>query len=355
MEDIISSYGINFTILKLHLLSTHSVIVGPTALAGYLTQETRDPGFVPSDMDIFIPRGLWSYDKSDLMTIVDFLVKAGFIVKYQISDNESLAKYVDTIICLTKGDKEINLLTVKCKDVIELITQEFDLSVCVSWWDSKTERFNTLNPLLTKRKEMYKLHNVLDSDDVVQRYICRGFKLVESPCPIISTRDAREELTSEKFTGIEVSDILTLEDMPLKDFLNASEWNIVIKAGERYYAFDRRTLSNYMKTKRVYINEQLRVVYETPLNQCISHNGLYSLSYADYTIFKLIYNRTVLTKQGTKSLFHVYCYSVKQWIEEDKMVVHHSFPKEIPLSDVAIVHAREVDRRLRYGIDASPF
>jgi len=355
MENITKLYGINFTGFKLHLLSTHALVVGPTALAGYLTQETCDPSFVLSDMDIFIPCGLWSYDKSDLMNIADFLMKAEFIVKYQISNNESLAKYVSTVICLTKGDKEINLIAVKCSDVIELITQEFDLSVCISWWDSKTERFNTLNPRLTKRKEMYKLHNILDSDDIVQRYICRGFKLVEPPCPIISIRDIREELTSEKFTGIEVSDILTLEDMPLKDFLNASEWNIIIKAGERYYAFERRTLSNYMKSKRVYINEEIRVIYETPLNQCISYNGLDSLSYADYSIFELVYDRSANTKQGIKSLFHVYCYSVKQWIEEDKTVIHHSFPKEISVSDTAILHAREVERRLRYGIAASPF
>jgi hypothetical protein len=54
-----------------------------------------------------------------------------------------------------------------------------------------------------------------------------------------------------------------------------------------------------------------RHVYETPFGQCITEWSLNKLQYADYTIFSLSPADCV----RTKSLFHTFCYSVKEWVE----------------------------------------
>ena len=333
IESLITSYGIDYPKFKQRIAASMGVIAGSAALACYLAQEGIDPGFTPNDIDIFIPGGSWGYDISDVTNIVDLLEKYGFAAQESYvheEDYESLS-CIESITSLSNGINKIQIIVVNCMDIPQYIAADFDLSACICWWNLHADRFEAHHPILTKRKEMYQVHNVLDgSEDPkcvarIQKYIDRGFKLIDKPCQILQTRDMREDLTSKKFEGIDVSDVIAYEEMPLKSFLEATEYNIVIKVGESYYAFDRRVLSDCMRRKMTYVDIRIGDVYETPFNQCISRLGVERLQYADYSIFELRPDRSVDTEKGVKSLFHIYCYSVKEWVEEAG-VIYQSCP-----------------------------
>ena len=190
----------------------------------------------------------------------------------------------------------------------------------------------TTNGPAAKHKKMYLVDNVSDignTDKLIQEYTAYGFKLVEIPCLIDKKRDLRAEIDSDKFKNIDACDIFTLEDIPLQDFLRASEYNIVLKAGERYYAFDRRALMAYMKTKEITVNSYVGKVYETPLNQCIPLLALEQLAYADFSIYELRPAYSVEVGTGLKSLFNLHCYSLERWIAAAQGEVKISAPSDI--------------------------
>ena len=333
IESLITSYGIDYPEFKLRVAASMGVIAGSAALACYLSQEGQDPGFTPNDIDIFLPGGSWGHDESDVTDIVTLLKTYGFTLdEYSQSEDYQCFSDIQSISTLIKGNNKIQIIVLTCMDVIDYIAVDFDLTACMCWWNLHTDRFEAIHPLLTKRKEIYQVRTVHDSSKDekraarIQKYIDRGFKLVDPPCQILQTRDTREDLTSKKFEGITVCDIFTLEDMDFKAFLEVSEYNIVIKTGkESYHAFDRRALTDYMLRKVVCINPRVTDVFETPFNQCISRGGVEMLQYADFSIFELRHDRSVETDKGVKSLFSIYCYSVKEWVE-DRAVLYQSCP-----------------------------
>ena len=148
----------------------------------------------------------------------------------------------------------------------------------------------------------------------IQKYTDRGFRIIRKPCIVISYRDPRLDLDSEKFNDIIVHNIVTLEDIPIRDFLHSTEWNIILKSGEQYYGFDRDELVKCMVTKKTYVRCIDDEVYETPFKQCITTEAFKYLEYGDYTIYELESTITVTVNGTIKSLFHLVCYSVRQWI-----------------------------------------
>jgi hypothetical protein len=205
---------------------------------------------------------------------------------------------------------------------------------------------------------MYLVDNVSDiwTDKLIQEYTAYGFKLVEIPCLIDKKRDLRAEIDSDKFKDIDAFNIFTLEDIPLQDFLRASEYNIVLKTGERYYAFDRRVLMAYMKKKEITVNLYVGKVYETPLNQCIPLLAFEQLAYADYSIYELKSAYSVEFNSGLKSLFNLHCYSLERWIAAAQDEVKISPPSDI--SKLPEVHQNILmlltSERMRRFPDAAP-
>ena len=216
--------------------------------------------------------------------------------------------------------KEIQIIVIDNYDLVTHIFKEFDISACITWYDTTSNTFKTFDPDATKRKEMY-LWRVVDEEKIheknkvrLEKYISRGFKLIEKPCPFVDGRDPRDQLSHKKFEGIDVMDIFTLDEMPITDYLQKSPWNIVLKAGEAYYGFERKALMDYMKNKESNIG-RIGKVYETPFNQCITLEGYQQLRYADYSIYELKSAYSVPTYGGrVKSLFHLGCYSINEWI-----------------------------------------
>jgi hypothetical protein len=339
MNTLITSYGINFQAFQLTLGTIQGIVAGSAALAAYLTQEGINPGFQPNDIDIFIPGVLehirdarghtmaGQYIIKSLKTMKDFLESYGFTESNKFNNTDSVQYYgsiskIQKVISFTnKDNKEIQVIVINTYNLIEHISKDFDISACISWYDVRNNCFKTMDPHTTKQKEMYFVRE--DTDDVLyeksksraQKYIARGFKLIEKPCPFIDTPDLRGLLSDKKFDDIQVMDIITLDEMPLKDYLQKSAWNIVLKAGETFYAFERTSLMEYMNKKCTTINK-IGQVYETPFNQCITLDAYNQLQYSDYSIYELKSAYSVPMYGGkVKSLFHLNCYSIREWVD----------------------------------------
>jgi hypothetical protein len=341
MESLITSYGINYLPFHLTINSLDGLVAGSSALAAYLTQEGIDPGFKPNDLDIFVPGHLEHVrDTRGQIVAGQFVIKSlqtmkNFLSVYGFTENDkfgsidelndsyySSLKNIQKVTSFTNKDgKEIQIIVISSYNIIDHISKDFDLSACISWWDANSNTFKTMDPVTTKRKEMYMMR-VADTDELhaknkarAEKYIARGFKLIERPCPFIDMRDPRDQLSNKKFNDIEVMDIFTLDEHSIRDYLQKSDWNIVLKSGEAYYAFNRKDLMDYMKKKTSNIG-RIGQVCETPFNQCITVEGYHQLRYADYSIYELKNAYSVPTYGGrVKSLFHLSCYSIQEWID----------------------------------------
>jgi hypothetical protein len=340
MESLITSYGINFQAFQLTINSLNGLVAGSSALAEYLKQEGIDPGYKPNDIDVFVPGRLEyvrdsrghivaaQYVIKSLKTMKDFLASYGFTENDKFGSIDepndgyySSLKKIQKVTSFTNKDgKEIQVIVIDSYNLIEHISKDFDLSACISWWDAPSNTFKTMDPVTTKRKEMYFVR-VADTDEVheknkmrAEKYVSRGFKLIDKPCPFVDDRDPRDLLSDKKFDDIEVTDIFTLDECSIRDYLQKSDWNIVLKAGEAYYGFQRKALMDYMSSKTVSIT-RIGKFCETPFNQCISLEGYNQFRYSDYSIYELKSAYSVELYRRPKSLFHLYCYSVKEWVD----------------------------------------
>lgn len=304
----------------LNFLDSNTIIAGSFALASYLIQEGIEVDFEPNDIDIFVSTekvggvDIFIEEMTAFMSMYNYIAHedgwnggdydVGIEIKRVIS-------FKNRII-----NKKIQIIVIDTFNLSLYINTFFDLSVCATWFNSTTNRFETLDPEYTKRKEMY----ILDSYEEpgracrIRKYTDRGFRIIRKPCTVISYRDTRLDLDSERFSDIIVHNIITLEDIPIRDFLRITEWNIVLKSGEQYYGFDRSELVKCMATKKTYVQCIDDEVYETPFKHCITTEAFTYLGYGDYTIYELENTITVTVNGIIKSLFHLVCYSVRQWI-----------------------------------------
>ena len=337
MESLLASYNIEFKSFQEMLNKNKAIVAGSSALAHYLKQEGVDPGFEPNDLDIFLPGRQAVYTVGGEPTIriksldfvTDKLATMGFKPNDKFGKIENEVNYYSSITALLKvvsfnndAGKEIQVIVIHTNDIKKHIESEFDLSACISYWNSEKNTFETFDPYHTKRKEIYMMREPSDDPKIqakdkmrCEKYAARGFKLIEKPCPFVDGRDTRHQLSHEKFEGIDVMDIFTLDEMSIRDYLQKSDWNIAIKAGAAYYAFNRNALMDYMKKKESNIG-RIGKVFETPFNQCITLEAYHQLRYADYSIYELKSAYSVPTYGGrVKSMFHLSCYSVKDWID----------------------------------------
>ena len=318
MEQLITSYGVDFITFKLIIKRRAFIITGGVALASYLKQEEIDYDFNSHTIDIFVQE----HCIDDIDELSHFLISQGFTVTYKYLDHGCVNRPYITMF--TKNEKYIRLISVDCTNLKQYIIDAFDLSICITWWDADKNIFETLTPEYTKRKEMYIMYTSIESPETyldirIELYTCRGFTLIASPRRIINCADSREAMrqcsSDATWQDITAYDIISLEEYNIKDFLLASPNNIILKSGERYYAFDCYILVKYMWHKLCYINDTLYNMCETPLSQCVTKKAVDAMLYADYTIYEITGAYKVRNyKDEMKTIYNLHCYSVDQWI-----------------------------------------
>lgn len=210
MDELITSFGIDFDKLHEILKNDQSIIVGGAPLACLLKQHGVDPGFEPRSINIFMPTGIAiskCYEDSDddeleaaAHRLQYFLETQGFTegAKYDFNLGAlaqlPIANRLLPVGNFTKDGKTIRIITVDCYNIEVYVKRSFNLSVGLCWWNPDTSRgyqsyIETIDLERTLCKEMYVLPTAVGKyrnskppmQNVVDKYIERGFTLIESP------------------------------------------------------------------------------------------------------------------------------------------------------------------------------
>lgn len=324
MEAFIGSYGLPYGPFRELMRTTNALVAGSAALSLYLQQEGQ-AGFEPGDLDI------WVEDTRQLVAssgayhqfgnrylFVNFLIKNGYnvVCKYEPkAEYESLP--IREILSFINRERKVQVILLAEKD-LKGYMREFDLSVCMSWWDARTERCETLWPE-TLRREMFMADaesgsnaasqaHALRKISRIQKYEERGFRLIERPCPSMGKRDelvGLEELTEKAF------DTITYEEVDCAEFLRSS-WHVLLRVGEQFHAFHRTTLATYLEKHSVH-HPHIGKLYDTPHKQTITESAKGWLQWSDYAIVVLVSRETVDIGNSSKSLHECCFYTVEEW------------------------------------------
>ena len=293
MESLLSSYGLPFAGFQELLQNTNSLVAGSAALALYLQQEGIDPGFVPNDLDI------WAEDTRQLVAargayvqhgnyyrFSNFLIKNGYnlVAKNEPKESyESLQSVTHILSFLHPNGKKIQVILLKETDLSDYITDHFDLSICMTWWNAKENKCETIYPKETLAKEMYYYPSSKDNareSERIAKYVARGFRRSENPCPCVGHRDERANVMS--LAGQTAFDLFAYEDVDCAEFLKASSWHVLLRIGENFHAFHRKTLNCYLRSHKHNYG------YDTPYKQNIPWSAVVWLNWSDYSIVELL-------------------------------------------------------------------
>lgn len=174
------------------ILETDSLVTGSYALAAYLKQEGINVNYEPSDIDIFISANC----EKKYIQLLTFIRSLGFENNNKHDDYTVHTDYydsyclsiesIDNVVSFSNNNgKIIQIIVVKSDNIKEYIKTNFDLSICITWWDPESNTFQTMMPKITKKCEMCIMrYNIPFSklSERVEKYKNRGFKIVDNPC-----------------------------------------------------------------------------------------------------------------------------------------------------------------------------
>lgn len=329
MEAFLASYGIAFQEFRELMSHTRGVVAGSAPLSLFLAQEGLDPGFHPTDLDIWVHDNQTTYHStgavhrsSNLLLYTEFLNDNGFTVKRQFEPRESddydnLHHISRILFFYNDAGKMVQVIFLKVAKLYKYILENFDLSICMTWWDAKTDRFETMWPHETPRKEMYHYpiksgeHGAFRESARINKYKARGFTLLEPPCKEFEERDLRTNVSA--LAGQNAFDIFAYEDVDAEEFLKASSHHLLLRVGEQFYAFHRRALHTYF-IDHLKTHAQLGELADTPHKQTILSFAAQQMQYSDYSIAELMPCYTVTIGNQQKSIHATRLYTVEGWI-----------------------------------------
>ncbi len=380
MESLLTTYGIDFAAFSTMIKTENALVAGSFALAGYLKQEGLDPGFEPNDMDIFVigrqervytndghPVEPPSYRIYSLERIADFLCEQGFTENTKFGRSGArTAKYygamnkIQRVVSFNnKSGKEIQVIAVKAQDLKQYMYREFDLSCCTSYWAPWDNTFASVSPL-TKQRRMYYMHEPRDEAEKAKmaarakKYEERGFVLVRRPCFVHTKSDPRQNLGAVEFDGLTACDIFTMDDVSIREWLADSDWNIILKAGGQFYAFERKSLMDLMHKHQTPIDGRIGVLYDTPLSQSITTTAYCALRNADHSIYELKPAYTLRRGTKIKSLYTLIAYTCDEWIAgaEGKKLAPPPYQAPPGPSEAEVDHMLRNIAELFIGVEA---
>lgn len=351
MQSLTAEYNIEYPVFRELLRGTGGVVSGGAALAAYLKQEGQAPGFESNNMDVYLYADAEEFPFTTRNLYCNYLRLWGWTsgeigsVSYPDNTRKIVLHETFTHPCYIKT---INLFFVEAENMIEYIQTTADLSCTATWWDLDEGRFETIDPDMTLRRAMYRISESYhvrkeEVEERCQKYMARGFTLHEMACPHRIVPDLREALDTDAYPlqGKTAFDVFAYDDVDACEFLKQSSWHIILKAGEALYAFHRKMLYDYMKTKQ-YEMPLLCTIYDTPNHQSITEAALQCLQYSDHSIFELQHEySTPVMGSSQKSVYTLHCYTVEQWKTGDPNESHFPPMYELDASSWNMNHIRE--------------
>ena len=188
-EYIEIGFGIDFEEFKEFLKKYKIVISGSTALYFYMIQEGMKPNFSPNDLDLY-----YDYtDEKELEKIIKFIID----YNYESKNNENFysLNYIPGLFKVFHLERSHHLvkqfsnninqiqIIVSNKNVLCLIRENFDLNICMCYYDVENDKFLACTPEYIKNYLMY-IENepIVDNLELrIKKYELRGFKLIDKP------------------------------------------------------------------------------------------------------------------------------------------------------------------------------
>jgi hypothetical protein len=318
MEAHIESYGLDVALFKEVMTATGAYIAGSMALAAYLEVNGCE-SFEPGDMDIFVSNSTYLAVNGYGQTVTRFRVSELSALLRNQGYREEVTRgspyygSVNKIENVTTYSKQIDKvrkiqIVSMCEsaDMLETV-QNMDMSMCSTWW-SPTE-LDTVDSYHTLKRIFYRLEDT--QENRVQKYLERGFTEIALKDRLIYDIrvDARNHLYD--FLDRTATDVIRYEEVNIAEFLMESRKNIVVKVAEQWSAYDRDELSKYMGEHQFEFEEDM--LYDTPFRQSVIDSDVYHIMYADYSIFELVPQRTILVGNEMKTQYEMRRYSTEEW------------------------------------------
>jgi hypothetical protein len=226
---------------------------------------------------------------------------------------------IQRIVTFQQDNKKVQLIIVGADNLKDYVANQFDLSVCMTWWCPESGGFETVYPALTRQKKMFirrqgriSQGNLVRETERIQKYVERGFVVVEEPPPFCYSPDTREEEDIAVWEGLQAFDVWLYEEVNARQHLRHSDWNILVGCGPSWWAFDRRTLIAYMEERRT-VDDEKGIFYDTPYRQTVIHEGWDILAYSDYSVYRLVDGQEKVICGGQKTVYAVEAYSAEGW------------------------------------------
>lgn len=340
MQSFIESYGLPFQGFRQLLTETNSLVAGSAALALYLKQEGVDPGFTPSDLDIWVEETHDTWHANGRVDVLAnstkftiFLVKHGYnlTTKFDSSINDNYyAKMSDVkhIFSFINDDhKEIQVIMLRCQNLVSYIQHYFDLTACISWWVARDNVFRNSFPGLTCKREIHVLPNFAKEERTlarVEKYKKRGFTVREVPCPALSRCDIYQNI--DKLEEENAFDVFAYDDVNAAEFLRQSTFHVLLRIGKQFYAYHRNTIVQYLR-EHTYESADYGKLCELPHKQLIPYEVLQFLPYSDYSIIEL--------KQVIDNLYYPEYYTTDQWAHQTPGQPQYLLPHSTAASSAA--------------------
>ena len=336
-QSIASSFHLPPASLRKLLLTNDTMMAGPAALTGYLEQNGKT-GFDAPRMDIWINgrHPLWMQSllatQPHLSThhrFTSFLEKNNYINADKILTLMTGAPVTDVVhssilqFCHPLG-KIVRLLFLTEERVTpDAVIKRAEFNVDNSWYDHNTDIFHSHSPSILHRhiygcprdEFIPSMESLANYQRIhLEFYLSIGFVLGEEDCRALEERDPRI-MTDSILQGVKAFDVCAYEEVDAVEFLDSSYWNILIKMGDQFQAFDRAILYDYMKDHPAYatIGENNMILYDTPLKQSVTHRAVDTFLGSDYSIAELVPFTTIEVDGQPKSVMHVHFYKVAEW------------------------------------------
>jgi hypothetical protein len=328
MESFLQSYHLPFEEFRTLVTDNNALVAGSAALALYLQQEGIDPGFEPNDLDIWVEdtHDTW-YASGRVNQLANstkctlFLVKHGYdlTTKFDSTINEHYYSTMTNIKhifhFINRHGKKVQLICVRDANLVQYIHTHFDITACMTWWNSIDNIFHTIYQGLTCRKEFEILKDCMKEERTlarVEKYKARGFTVREEPCPALEVTDPHENM--EELNRTNAFDVFAYDDVNAAAYLRQSSHHVLLHIGDQFHAYHRKQLCDYLK-EHIHDHSDYGKVCELPHKQQLPQSVLQILPYSDYSIISL--------KQVIDTLYDAEYYTTAQWAAKTPATIYH--------------------------------
>ncbi len=176
MEELIADFSLDYERFVNILDNDGILLAGSAGLWGYMKKHQIDTNFVPNDIDIWISQNA----KTQFTNLIEFLKESGYKETHDSNKYykgfclKHLLKFVN------EQGKQIQVITVKSEDLKQYISYEFDINICMSFWDNNSQQFASVWPEDIKERSFFIVNHKPQTPARITKYIERGFSFHEN-------------------------------------------------------------------------------------------------------------------------------------------------------------------------------